>query len=98
MDEVAQSTATAAKAMQPWMYAAAAGLGLGVLVGMRLSKMFGAPSLPPVRQCADCERRIAEHARATQEAAAKAREEGARVTAEAPAVFSPHSTSPQVDE
>ena len=40
----------------PWMFAAALGIGAGVVIGLRLAQMMRPPNLPP-RACAECDER-----------------------------------------
>ena len=42
---------------EPWMIAAAVGLGAGVIVGLRVSQLFKPPQLPTRSPCPECEQR-----------------------------------------
>lgn len=50
--------------VQPWMMAAALGLGAGVVLGIRLGQLLRGPVLPARAECPECARRDQEKAKA----------------------------------
>ena len=58
--------------VEPWMLAAAIGLGAGVLLGVRLGQLLRGPQLPQRQPCPECARRTKVEAEARAMRAAHA--------------------------